>query len=515
MRTIVFSAIIVVAISAAACTDKTQVTVDGGAIKGVAENGITRFLGIPYAAAPIGELRWSAPQSVASWSGTKPADTFGPACQQLIDPKGFGPWSSEYVVHGEVSEDCLTVNVWTPAKSDKEKLPVLVWIHGGAFVMGAGSVPIYDGTELAKSGVIVVSMNYRLGAFGFAAFEELRDTPGGGTNFGFQDVIASLQWVQRNIAAFGGDPTRVTVAGQSAGGMVVHQLLLSPEADGLFAQAIPQSGLVEAPMPTVAEAGSRGDALKGAFKANSLTDLRKVPAQDILNYFVRTHFGTGEIYGPVIDNTYVFAGSVGQSTKNTPVMVGLTADEGVVMPDYTAITPDALNNKLVQRFGDAADKVRAIYAYDTPETAISQNKQIARDYGLASVIDWSTRWSDGGKRPVYAYYYTHTEPGPHAEMFGAFHSSEIPYAFGTLSKSPERPFKPIDFTISQKMLGYWSNFAIHGNPNGDDAGQWPQFISNTPQVFELGGAFAPHDISSDGVTLFREIIGAGAPRTIF
>lgn len=222
----------------------TGTAVQQGRVAGTKHGEVAAFLGVPFAAPPTGERRWKPPAPASSWNGVRKADALPASCQQGVTPNGFGPWTHEYVVTSAVSEDCLYLNVWTPAKTSGEKLPVLVWIHGGGFSGGSASVPIYDGSKLAAKGVVVIAINYRLGLYGFLAHPALTaESPAHASgNYGLLDQVAALQWIKANVAAFGGDPDRVTIAGQSAGAMSVHHLIASPLAKGLFAQAIAQSG---------------------------------------------------------------------------------------------------------------------------------------------------------------------------------------------------------------------------------------------------------------------------------
>ncbi|MBK6411651.1 carboxylesterase family protein [Sphingopyxis sp.] len=296
-------------------------TVESGALRGEVIDGVRR---------------WAPPQRPLSWAGQRGATANAPGCLQLVTPDGFGPWTKEYVTPAPVSEDCLYANVWVPAEFNGQPRPILVWIHGGAFMSGSNSVPIYDGSELAKKGVIVISINYRLGVFGFAAFRELADEVGGGANFGLQDIVASLDWVQRNAAAFGGDPAQVTIAGQSAGAMAVHTLLVSPASSGLFSRAIAQSGVIETPLPVREEGYRRGDDLRLRAATGSLADLRRMPADRIMALLSQgplagtAQIGETSLLGPIIDGSAWLRRSTGQraiARHYTPIILP-TANPG-------------------------------------------------------------------------------------------------------------------------------------------------------------------------------------------
>lgn len=484
--------------------------VESGELAGTVEDGVIRFLGIPYAAPPVDERRWAAPEAPPSWSGRREAKVYGPACVQAITPGGFGPWTREYVAPAPVSEDCLTLNIWAPAKHGGKPLPVMVWIHGGAFMSGSNAVPVYDGAELARQGIIVVSINYRLGVFGFAAFRDLAGSPGGGANFGLQDMIAALRWTQRNIAAFGGDPAQVTVAGQSAGAMAIHMLLLSPLSDGLFARAIAQSGIVEVPLPDRMEADRRGTDLLARAKLPDVAALRRLPAEQVMALLDTGPLaGAGDVggmplLGPVVDGA-ILSGQVaaleeGGKRRAIPVMVGLNADEGVLNPGYFRTTAAEVRARAAQIVGEAnANVLLGGDPLDSEAAVLAASRRLTRLYGLASLADWARAY----RAPAFAYYFTHPEPGPGSEMFGAFHSAEIPYVFNALKASPDRPFTGQDHAIAATMSRLWANFVKRGDPNGPGLPQWPVFTGAGAGVMELGGHFAvyPDDRNDLGLLL--------------
>ncbi|WP_447750134.1 carboxylesterase/lipase family protein [Sphingopyxis fribergensis] len=499
-----------------------EAIVESGALHGTVEDGVVRFLGIPYAAPPVGERRWAPPEAPLAWQGRRDATAHGPACMQAITPDGFGPWTKEYVAPAPVSEDCLTLSIWAPEKRDGRPLPVMLWIHGGAFMSGSNSVPIYDGAALARQGIVVVSINYRLGVFGFAGFRALAVDQGSGTNFGLQDILAALRWTQRNIGQFGGDPTQVTVAGQSAGAMAVHMLLLSPQADGLFARAIAQSGVIETPLPGRDDAYRRGDDLLARAKLAEVTALRRLPAQQVAALLDAGPLaGTADVggvplLGPVADGTIV-PGQIatletGGRRRDVPVMVGLTADEGVLNPDYFRTTPAEVRTRAARIAGEPAPASRLLGAAPEDDVAaVAANRRLTRLYGQASVIDWA----GGHRSPLFAYYYTHPEPGPGSNMFGAFHSAEIPYVFGTLDASPWRPFTDADRQIALRMSGYWVNFVKRGDPNGGDLPQWPRFSPGSARLMELGADFAPYDTDREALRLLVGRMPRDLGRSIF
>ncbi len=505
-----------------AAAQDAVVKVESGELTGTTSDGVIRFLGVPYAAPPVGERRWAAPAAPLPWRGRRDAKVHGPGCVQTITPDGFGPWTREYVAPPPVSEDCLSLNIWAPAQDDGRPLPVMLWVHGGAFISGSNAVPVYDGAALARQGIIVVSINYRLGVFGFSAFRELAGDAGGGANFGLQDILAALRWTQRNIGAFGGDPAQVTVAGQSAGAMAVHMLLLSPKADGLFARAIAQSGIVEVPLPDRAEADRRGADLLARAKLADVAALRRLPANRVMALLDTGPLaGAGDVggmplLGPVVDGSIlpgqVAAMEAAGQRRAVPVMVGLNADEGVLNPGYFGATAADARARASRIAGEAgADALLAGVPLDSEAAVLAANRQLTRLYGLASLVDWARMH----RAPAFAYYYTHPEPGPGSVMFGAFHSAEIPYIFNSLSASPERPFTGYDRAVAATMSQLWANFVKRGDPNGSGLPQWPRFANTSADVMELGANFAPYRTEEKRLNLVLGKLGDGPARSIF
>lgn len=514
-----------------AASQVQAVHVQQGELEGQAVNGVTRYLGIPYAAAPVGELRWRAPQPAAPWTGLRHADHFGPNCQQAPAPGGFRAWTGEYLIKGPVSEDCLTLNLWVPpapaassapalpgavtapAKPPKP-LPVLVWVHGGAFINGGATVPVYDGEHLAAKGVIVVTVNYRLGVYGFLSHPALRkENPDNASgNYGLLDQVAALRWVHDNIAAFGGDPQRVTLAGQSAGAAAVHHLIASPLAKGLFQQAIAESGSgMGLRVPDGAAADAVGTRLADKAGASDLAALRRLSPEQL------DKAASGLAFGPSVDGLVLpAAGYVGRNTNDVPVLTGLTADEGSSMADtYGAATPESFAATLRQRYGALAPEFAKLYPASTAEQAGSAQVQLDRDRGLASTWQWAARRMAASTQPVYLYLFSHVEPGPEAARYGAFHSSEIPYVFGTLDKAL-RPFADEDHALSRIVSGYWVNWIAHGDPNWLGLPAWPRARAGAPLMLRIdtqshaGPVLAPAKLS-----LFERSAAAGAKTGLF
>lgn len=387
------------------------------------------------------------------------------------------------MVQNEASEDCLSLNVWTAAKGTSEKRPVLVWIHGGAFYEGSGEIITYDGEELAKKGLIVVTINYRLGIFGFFTHPELtKESPQHASgNYGLLDCVAALQWVQKNIAAFGGDPSRVTIAGQSAGAAAVHTLTASPLAKGLFHRAIAESGSGigrrTKDLPAAEQDGVKWAEAKGA---TSLKELRAKPAADLMG---------GARFGPVVDGWFLPADTAAifaQGKQNdVPTMTGLTADEGSSAPTYGKIKADEFTKQTQQRFGAQAEVFLKLYpSNDQTQSGLSQ-KQSARDQGLVSMYLWATERAKTAKAKAYTYFFTRGIPWPEHPEFAAFHTGDVPYFFANL-KHLNRPWESVDRRLSETVSAYWVNFAKTGNPNGKGLANWLAFDAAQAVTMELG-----------------------------
>jgi len=450
-----------------------------GFVQGVTETDLTVYRGIPFAAPPVGDLRWRAPQPAAKWEGVRQADKFGP------DPfQGDGK--------GNVSEDCLYVNVWTPAKSPTEKVPVLVWIYGGGFSFGSTSTPVHKGEHLARKGVVLVSLNYRVGTFGFLAHPELTaESPHHASgNYGLMDQIAGLQWVKKNIAAFGGDPDQVTIFGESAGGISVSMLCASPEAKGLFRGAISQSGGSFGPtrpttypgenMRTLADAEKSGVAFATKAGAASLAELRKV-APDKLPGGWGSGAGWPIVDGWVIPDDQHKLYETGKY-NDVAILVGYNSDEGLSFSREKK--PEEFIANTQKRYGPFADKLIAAYPVgkdSVPKTA----RDLMRDAAFGwQTWAWATLQARTGKSKVFYYYFDqhadHAADSPEADH-GTPHGMDVPYVFQTLDpKDPK--LTAGDHAISEVMSTYWTNFAKHGNPNGPGVPTWPEFTTKSRPV---------------------------------
>lgn len=456
------------------------VKVDGGLVQGVTEDGLTVYRGIPFAAPPIGDLRWEAPQPVEKWDGVRETKKFAPAPIQ-----GGNPPSGK-------SEDCLYLNVWSPAKSNSERLPVLVWIYGGGFSFGATSEASYSGEKLAKKGVVLVSIAYRVGQLGFLAHPELsaENAQHVSGNYGLLDMIAGLKWVQKNIAAFGGDPGKVTIFGESAGGIAVSMLCASPLAKGLFHGAISQSGGSFGPSrPTtypgenlkrLREAEKGGEAYAQLAGASSIAELRKIDADKLPG-----GRGPGMAW-PIIDG-YVIPDDQYKlyeagKYNHVPVLVGYNSDEGASFGPPK--TPQEYIENTKKRYGKFADDLLKAYPVGTNNVPKS-----ARDLMRDAAFGWHT-WSwarlqaKTSKTKVF-YYYFDQHPDYPADSpkagYGSGHGQDVSYVFEHLDPSNPQTTKT-DLAISDAMGTYWTNFAKYGDPNGKGVPQWPAFSETNPTV---------------------------------
>lgn len=487
------------------------VRVEQGALAGVDRQGVSAFLGVPYAAPPVGPNRWRAPQPAARWTGVRQAKAFSANCMQDdgSTARNMPPWTPEYMIQGPVSEDCLYLNVWTPARSASAKLPVLVWIHGGAFRSGGGDVPVYEGRNLASRGIIVVSINYRLGIYGFLAHPLLTAEAGTSGNYGLRDQVAALAWVKRNIRAFGGDPSRVTVAGQSAGAASVHDLILSPLAKGLFVRAIAQSGSgMGFPMPARAAAEATGTRIARAAKAETLEAMRALTPQQ----FLQAERQGGPASSPIADGVVLPADPSASSAYNdTPILTGLVADEGSAF-GMRARSADAFRNDILRRYGSFAERFLAAYP---AEDAVQSSSALGRDRAVASMLLWARERRKTTRYPIYAYLFSHVEPGPDSAKFGAFHSSEIPYVFGTLDTAPQRNFADTDRAVSERLQAYWVNFVRSGNPNARVMPAWPR-LDDQQRLMAFGEeATARAALAPDRLRLFAEYVAGGGRLGLF
>src|SRR5215469_818742 len=468
----------------AASSSPPQVKTRSGAVQGKDDGKVKSFLGIPYAAPPVGELRWKAPEPVAKWSGAKNATEFGSHCMQ-------GNVFGDMVFHDPgASEDCLTLNVWVPDKHVDPKMAVMVWIYGGGFVAGTTSEARQDGYQLAQQGgVIVVSMNYRLGIFGFMVHPELAKESGHNSagNYGLLDQLLALKWVHDNIAAFGGDPGNVTIFGESAGAFSVSAQMASPLAKGLFQRAIGESGGAFSKTGLVFKAASEREQedtkfAKTALGAKTIAELRAISAKKLSAVAMKNNAGRNVFsFDPDVDGYFlpesaeaIFAAG---KQSDVPLLVGWNRDEGDAHALADKERPTARNAKAraEKEFPGQAEGFLKLYPARTDAEALRS----AEDYSGDTFIAWATwRWIEAqkttGKQPVYRYRFDMSLPSAEKpEGLGAYHSAEIEYVFGQLDSKKGIPWRKEDRKLSQLMQMYWVNFAKSGDPNGPGLPKWP------------------------------------------
>ena len=483
------------------------------------KDGVRTFRGLPFAQPPVGELRWREPQPVKSWTGVRNGDKFGPSCMQRLSP------GADYWLRGDgMSEDCLYLNVWTPAKSANEKLPVLVYIFGGGFQNGDGSEPRYDGESMARQGVVAVSLNYRTNIFGFFVHPELtRESPHKASgNYGLLDQVAALRWVQKNIAAFGGDPKRVTIAGESAGSISVSALMASPLSRNLMAGAICESGAAIASLPPrpLAEVEENGVKFAAAAGADSLAALRGMTAQQLLEAAGKVQgirFSTA-MDGYFLSKTLTEIALAGEQAR-IPLLAGSNTQEQPARAVLAGAdpTPETLANAIKKFYGEKAEPVLKAYAATTTDDVFEAAMHLAS----ARFVSYGTwKWTElhmktGGK-PVYRYLYARVRPaylgmpgqpapaGAAASQGGnptgrggdnpaapgrgasqpqgprgAAHSAEIQYAMGNLDLDKRYAWEPADYEVSKTMQAYFVNFIKTGDPNGTGLPNWPAYRPET------------------------------------
>jgi para-nitrobenzyl esterase len=452
------------------------VKLDSGMVSGIAgaNPDVRVFKGIPFAAPPMGNLRWHAPEPVAHWDGVRKGDEFGPICMQAPGRGG--------AAQSKMSEDCLYLNVWTAAKSAAERRPVLLWIHPGGYTSGSGSSPATDGEALAKKGAVVVTINYRLGVLGFFAHPELTkesDRRASG-NYALMDQTAALEWVQKNIAGFGGDPKRVTVDGDSAGAASIGNLMGSPRTKGLFQRAIAESGawigLSVGHTSTLAEAEQAGLKTAESMGAPTLADLRARSAAEVLK--------GGRGGGPIIDGWFLpeDVGKVFAEGKqnDVPVLLGSNKDEGTFFLQPT--TADKFIDQARRRYSNLADIFLKLYPAGSDEEASASQLAAFRDELGWVMHNWASLQTRTGKSKAYLYYFTHEPPAAQAASprggfaSGATHGAEAAYVFENLPGA--RPWTDLDRQLADTISSYWVNFAAKGDPNGKGLPAWPAYKSD-------------------------------------
>jgi len=503
---------------------KDPIKIDTGLVSGAVvgeKQDIHAYQGIPFAAPPVGDLRWKPPQPAAPWQGVKSCTEFGPA------PMGyFGSFKS----YAPISEDCLYLNVWTPAKTTGDKLPVMVWMYGGAFRFGEGSSPSYNGEKLAGHGVIVITFNYRLGPLGWLAHPLLskESEHNSSSNYGLLDQIAALQWVQKNIAAFGGDPNRVTIFGQSAGATSVICLLASPLAKGLFQRAISESMYESAAWKDIRQdkygqesAEKMGQQLAKDIGCDTAPDpiacMRAKSAQEVMDKGAppTSVVAPGYRYEPCVDGWVVpdLPLNIFEAGKQNavPLMIGSTADDWSLLQMLIGpVTVDSYQKSVKDMFGAKAQQVLTMFPAGDDKQAKASDKQVwtlftftcpARVYASAM-----------NKVNSKAYFYQFSRIPPGAKTLGAFHALDVNYVFGNFIPilSPlkaDKYFDDSDRALSETIINYWAAFAANGDPNKQGLTQWPDYAANTGQYLNLGDTIqVKSNINSETCDMFMNVL---------
>jgi para-nitrobenzyl esterase len=490
LRLLLASAIAMVSFTAAA---DDPMRVQSGLLSGVSgRNDVRIFKGVPYAAPPVADLRWRPPAPPTPWSGVRTADHFGPDCPQY-EIHSNPVFTKGNVVRGD--EDCLYLNVWTAAKTSKERRPVMVWIHGGGFNWGSGSLPQYDGEALAQKGVVLVTLNYRLNVFGFLAHPELsRESPHHVSgNYGALDQLAALRWVRENIAAFGGDPNKVTIFGESSGAASVGRLMASPLAKDLFVRAIAESDHTAwLRSKRLSQVEKEGADFTSNLGARSMADLRTMPIEKLMTAYsplvtIDALMKVGP-FGPIIDGYFMPAHihevfNQGHQA-HVPLLLGLNSEDSGY-GTIPAIARGAFLKAANDKYGALAGDFLKLYPAGSDEEADHSHRSSWRDEMAAGVRRWARLQVTTGQAPVYLYWFDRAPPGPQSAKIGAYHSAEIPYVFDSLDRV-DRPWNEEDRKLADLMSSYWVNFAASGDPNGRGLPHWAAYDPKTDLSMELG-----------------------------
>ncbi|MCY4075621.1 MAG: carboxylesterase family protein [Acidobacteria bacterium] len=493
----------------------TTVAVTGGEVQGAASernSSIVAFRGIPFAAPPVGDLRWAPPAPVVPWNGVRDASQPGATCVQNAGMLG----------DEAQNEDCLFLNVWAPRETTEPR-PVLYWIHGGGYTGGSGSTDIYDGTALAADGAVVVTINYRLNVFGFLAHPALSaESPQGASgNYGVMDMVAGLEWVRDNIAAFGGDPDRVTIFGESAGGGAVMSVMVVPQAAGLFHGAIAQSNWIngwDRPLDEPARGweaaetqGLRVAEALGVTGGDALAAMRAASAAEVLeasNADTGSPFtGRGNVWAPNVDGWIIPDDPLAMyrtgRQHDVPLITGLNGNEGSLMTLGMDIADaEAFAAHVRDVYPDLAPELLAHYDTSSPEAAKAAIDKLIHDLYFAGPVRAHAEAHAGVSSPAWLYHFTHVPPTPWGESLGSHHAAELVYVFGSLTR-PERgseapaglttlgAYTDTDMRLSETMRGYWVQFAATGDPNRADLPAWPVFTPENDEHLELSSVVAP------------------------
>lgn len=498
MKRILGLGVVLCLIFAGVWAESNNLEVDGGLISGTVEDGISVFKGVPFAAPPVGELRWKPPQPVKSWPRTKICKSAGPIC-----PQPDYPGMSIYARPPEpLSEDCLYLNVWSGAGSKDAKLPVMVWIHGGGLTRGSGSTSIYDGVSLAKKGVVVVTINYRLGVFGYLAHPDLsaESEHNSSGNYGVLDQIAALKWVQRNIEKFGGDPGRVTIFGESAGSWSVNTLHASPLAKGLFHRVIGESGAFFGALTHLTDSAeglpsseSMGVAFAQLAGADSIAQLRDLSSDKLLKVYNEDAATESPVFStrPNVDE-WVLPAEIrtifARGEQNSvPVIVGSNANEMTSLTDPRKLprTIAKLIEFVEGAYPGASEQFFQVYPVADDSEAVEAYLGSVRDVVFTLPMRQWAQATRAGNSDAYLYSFSHHPPIPNTLYYKAFHTGEIPYVFDNLHKLDRGSYGDEDHALADALSSYWVNFATTGNPNGGDLPEWPMYSVERAEYIEF------------------------------
>ena len=519
LRQILQGTLIGLAFTAARAQSADQVKIDSGLLQGSTQDGVTSFKGVPFAAPPVGNLRWRAPQQIASWTGVRQATKFASDCMQLPFPSDAAPLGTP------PAEDCLYLNVWVPAQKPAGRLPVMIWIYGGGFVNGGSSPAPYDGAQFARGNIVLVSFNYRVGRFGFFAFPALSREQAGKplNNYAFMDQIAALQWVQRNVAAFGGDPGDVTIFGESAGGGSVLTLLTSPMAKGLFEKAIVESGggreallgvrYLNKSGPTglpsaedVGVAFAKSNGINGT-DAAALAALRALPAETIVSDLNMASMGKqASIYGgPIIDGLIVTEtpqqALLAGHYPRIPVIIGAnSADIG--FPRWHTL------DETWTAFGPDSEKAKALYDPTNSGNNFLVGWKLGSDLMMIEPARFVAQTIAAAGLPSYEYRFSYVAASKRKEWPGAPHATEIPYVFDTVKAVYGDKLTPADEATAKQANAYWVNFAKTGDPNGGGLPHWPAYSAASDKLlnFSLNGPVAMADPWKERLDLIEKLL---------